>query len=658
MGLGLKVIILGMFAFVGMTHAKNSRSTTPDSRLLNSLKKKWIQPAWVKTPEGMSGRRLSSDADGNGGADENGNSKNGMNDGAMNGDGAGDNQQLTNQDQNGKKDGGNGVKDEVDKNRGGKSTPPPMSSGNGTVAFGKWYPMCIFIDPSIKNGNELVKGQVDNAAKCGVNLAVWAITVKSDYPPNADTINSLQKASCNLKDLLGVKQWSTQVANKYMETPAMMCNAKKGDPPHWDLDVAGCAQLCSKGGVSDKFLSGQKAGGYGQGIASDGAVPDILQPNASADVGTHEAIGHSQMCWPNYDKLEGQRDVGLGIGTPPKGSTARLDMILDSLYALAKMERPQIAIVGAAEGGSLGSSFNGEGCAQFRANAYDNDGTWRYDPQQSYYYVPEPEPERQWKLGEPLFGKSGQAPPDPPPSFQHDPRPDPTELTMVDTAKVDNAGKAKPDDIIEDPSHRKKKLSDVLSEARDALTKSLTETLRKGRSFIPDAIDKTQGGVPQPDKAGDNDPTQLTFDDQAKQPPSDDEAGRGKRSGNVYGGASTSVSVGGGGGDDGNQLYFDESAAKGEYSGGGGGSGSRNESAGTRSPSSMGGGFEGLDANSSASGTASGNMESSDFMSGGTTSAPALPEDKRRVRGSGLRPRGDSNSVRKNSDARRGARRN
>ena len=147
--------------------------------------------------------------------------------------------------------------------RGGQ---PPGGGGNGppdeSKVFDKYWPVCMFFDPSVDNGtgNAIVKGSVDMAAACGVNLFVVPITVKSNYSDNPDEYNPRQQKSCNMQSI-GISTASTLLVNKWPLAAAKMCQDKPnangnqipGEDADYDPGIAGCAQVRSGGGQAPSW---------------------------------------------------------------------------------------------------------------------------------------------------------------------------------------------------------------------------------------------------------------------------------------------------------------------------------------------------------------------------------------------------------------------
>jgi hypothetical protein len=312
--------------------------------------------------------------------------------------------------------GGGGGNDGGGSNGGGSSggidPQARAGQGGGATAYPLWYPMCLFMGDHVSQGegNKAVKGLVDEAAACGVNLVVFPITTKN-IPYNPDAINSAQSSSCNLVDAfgrLGVTHGSTSTCAPFPDIAGWMCQDRLPDPPAgpggWNPAVKGCAVLAKSNPgdierqLRDAFLREGLDPDRGVGLTkfnkrmeeiqkdmnnsggSDGVLPSIEEGSScSPGIVGHEALGHSMWGHPN-----GESD-GNGIG-----------FSVDA---------------GSGEGGS-GSGWTPAGCTAMRGAAYPNDGRWKYDPNRQQYYVKENDPGKQWDL---MSGRKVFRPPTPPP---------------------------------------------------------------------------------------------------------------------------------------------------------------------------------------------------------------------------------------------------
>lgn len=260
--------------------------------------------------------------------------------------------------------------------------PPPGGGGSSAVALPKWLPTCILIDPSIPNGNDIVRGLAKIAADCGVVLDPYPFTIRSNYPNSPDAINNNAKKACDLDRVLGVPFASVSTIVKYRDTAGIMCGETE-DPE----SVAGCAELGKGpggGGGRDrnKMQQQMQASGHFGGNVSGGIAANIVVPQgANAEVTAHENFGHNWMGEPNGPAY------GLGIGENGGG------------------------------GGGGSGGFNAAGCAILAASAFPNDGTKFYDPSRAIYYVKTDEERFQYDLmaGRSFFEGPPGLPPIPPP---------------------------------------------------------------------------------------------------------------------------------------------------------------------------------------------------------------------------------------------------
>ncbi len=117
-----------------------------------------------------------------------------------------------------------------------KHTNPPSNAvpdNNGSVKeLDKWWPVCIFVDPKVKNANSLLKGMVDMAAKCGVAVAAFPQYI-NDYPNDPDRLKKLLREKCNAIEALsnyGVSNASVMALVATNNIHLKMCKAQ--DPNH------------------------------------------------------------------------------------------------------------------------------------------------------------------------------------------------------------------------------------------------------------------------------------------------------------------------------------------------------------------------------------------------------------------------------------------
>lgn len=464
-----------------------------------------------------------------------------------------------------------GVGDRGGKPPGGGDNRPP---GDKPIVFDLYWPMCIFFDPSVSDGqaNEIVKGTIDKAGACGVNLNVVPITIKGNYPKgNPDQFNAMQQASCNMQSI-GVQSASTLLVNPDPEAAAKMCDVKEtlpGGGIKWDLGVAGCAQLRGGGGINKRQMDSMRGSSFGGMGGADGIFPSVIVPIGwNSGVASHEAIGHSQMGWPNKED-ETQTDAGLGIGSPSTKGGGASNLIFEQDIFSAMLEEISRPEVSAAEGSFEGSGWTGAGCAQMRARALPNKHRFGWSPKQAVYTIVDKDPQRQWQLGNPLWGPIPPGgPPAPPPLIVNTERPQPPEQDKTKLVMNDEGPKiSAPPPPADDGRHRKRKAKN--GEGGQEIDRLLTSLRNKKGAEAPD--DKMTREKPPEMKGDGRSGSNLVFDDSAKK-------GGDQPSGDASTSISSGTDIGGGmsGGSDGGSsgsLTFDESAAKGSASGSSGSSG-------------------------------------------------------------------------------------
>jgi hypothetical protein len=107
---------------------------------------------------------------------------------------------------------------------GGGITPQETNSGGGkqakAVAFPKWFPACVFMDGSVRNGNQVVKGLVDMAAQCGVNLVVFPFYSKN-MPGDAGGLKEAARKKCNAQD--GFRQFGSTARRRLSSREIRIC---------------------------------------------------------------------------------------------------------------------------------------------------------------------------------------------------------------------------------------------------------------------------------------------------------------------------------------------------------------------------------------------------------------------------------------------------
>lgn len=310
------------------------------------------------------------------------------------------------------------------------NSPGSVISTNGSSqAFDMWYPMCLFIDPQAESeggANAAIKGMVDDAARCKVNLVVFPITVSPNGYAKGDpeTTNNQQRAACNLAGLDNANRASTSICVNDSQMADKMCKQKcvKGpNPPkgkecgpdgEHTTGTGGCAQVQSNDAEKEvvrKFMAGLQAlvdrpsqpnatpedvkaaaeakarieeikgdGSLEGGATTSGVAPSIEDKGScNAGVVGHEAIGHSQFGHPN-----GASD-GNGIG-------------------LNKT----------VQGGEESGGWSDEGCEALHRNGFKNSGRWKWDPNRTTYYTEVKDASKQWNL---YSGKTVRGPRNGPP---------------------------------------------------------------------------------------------------------------------------------------------------------------------------------------------------------------------------------------------------
>jgi hypothetical protein len=481
--------------------------------------------------------------------------------------------------------------------RGGEPPKVVEEGGGQAIAFDKWYPMCLFIDSSQGNVNGTVKGIVDKAAACGVNLVVWPVTLKTTYANSPDQVNQMAQHACNIVEAGIAPKASVSTCVVYANTADQMC----GNFDQTKEVASGCASMPS--GTDANLLQRAKTSGGGEVSGSAGAagqaVPSIEDSGScNATTVAHEAQGHSMFGWPNGSA------AGMGIGDPSQTN---------------------------AGGGGGGDNWTGLGCARMRETAIPNDGRWKWDPNRKIYYTPASTPEQMWDFqeGRQLFRRpKPQGPDGGGGTLVGDPRPKPDgTLVMVDA--VSKNGKAKSTGGKGGSLIRHKKKTE---EAIDQLLGNLSGP-RSSLSVAPPS-----GGVSgnAPSGGGKADSSSLVFDDAV-----------GKNGGGAGDASSSSQesyvppSPGGGGGGGGAGLTFNDSVAKGD-------------TGTTPEAGNAGGGGGAANSSSAAAGLAAGASPSGDAASGASVGAgsglnASMDDDffqrmkslqeppKKRVKGSALR---------------------
>lgn len=268
-------------------------------------------------------------------------------------------------------------------------SPNGGDSGGGSSegqSFGRWYPVCVLIDPSIGDANKQITELVQMSAACQVNLVPFVRVVNGFNPNDEKSINESQRSTCNLKEGGVAEKGSTLVITNQSSTVAdEMCGMdgkdENGKPK---TEVAGCNQLGSgASGKSQEIARGKKSSGDGFGGIAEGSVAvGIVDAQGYRDgkVWSHEAIGHGQMAWPNG------KDAGNGIGDPNNKDEA------------------------SSEEGKEGA-YTGKGCAQMQASAIPDPQHYRkFYANKTSYYSHESMSKNPMQLGEPIWKKFKDGP--------------------------------------------------------------------------------------------------------------------------------------------------------------------------------------------------------------------------------------------------------
>lgn len=289
---------------------------------------------------------------------------------------------------------------------GGGGGKPPGTGGGGVppgengIAHPLWWPVCVFIDPRVPNGNEIVKTMVDMAGRCGVVTVPFAIPIQQlPNPDNERQINDFSQRMCNVHKALGVPDISSLVATPSDTAADEMCKSLQGNPPKPTTTVAGCNQVRAGGGDPTRMqqLLGRVSGGESLQMGAPGAQLGIIDNQGhNGAVAAHEAYGHGMMGWPNGSS------AGNGIHDPA--------------------DPPH------AGDHSHSGGWTDKGCNQMKKMAYANTGgKYKWNPNQALYYNNVPA-QNQWPLGQPLYGNPpnvvpppsnppGQPPSAPPPAI-------------------------------------------------------------------------------------------------------------------------------------------------------------------------------------------------------------------------------------------------
>jgi hypothetical protein len=380
--------------------------------------------------------------------------------------------------------------------RGGDAKAAALDVGTGAgggkqggKAFAKWWPMCLLLDPGVPDPEGLIKGMIEIAKNCEVNLVVYPATLRPGYPDSAHGPNGFvdkELSTCNLQGTVpGATAGSVLMVHQNIAASADMCKlykprAKPTDPQIPDPDqAAGCDDL-RKG-----IQSNPSAAAQGLFSAKGPISTGVITPNGgwNAEVAMHEVAGHGVM-----GELNGSR-YGLGIGYDP---------VKDKGTPFSET--------------NVSGNFNQAGCIVFQNAALPNDGRWKYDPTQPAYRM-ETDPAKQLELGDPLFGPPSPPPPDVPPRILSVTSPPSLaardELFFKDDAQKADGGS--PDPL--GPGHKKGAAADTANTSTSSDDPGLIISLRRGgRSLTSDSTLPAQNG----EKGNGQDSASLTFNDDAK----------------------------------------------------------------------------------------------------------------------------------------------
>ena len=240
---------------------------------------------------------------------------------------------------------------------GGGGTTSQGSGGEGPkkpiVAFPKWYPMCVFMDNSVRNGNEVVKGLVDMAAKCQVNLVVFPFYSKN-MPGDGNGVKDAARDKCNAEDGFrqsGVNRATSLVLTGNRSLPATICQAPSGA----DSNICGEMGWDPGEGVEQRMRStGRWSGAAPPGKAAVG----VVAPGPSGFFNIADVAAVTGQTFLN--RPPGYAG-GNGVGDANEGQSA--------------------GGVGAKQG------WSDSGCDAMRQASFANDGRWKYSADQKDYVV-------------------------------------------------------------------------------------------------------------------------------------------------------------------------------------------------------------------------------------------------------------------------------
>lgn len=276
--------------------------------------------------------------------------------------GSSDNLKIGFDDNAAKNNGGGDYGKRKDGEEGG-SAPPAQKKAN-PVAFSRWFPVCVFIDPAVGNGNAMVKGMVDMAAACGVNLVVFPFYIKN-MPGNGNQAVAQARQSCNaiqgLGKSMGVNRVATSLVTRNAGLAREMCG---GDEPS-------CEEVSFEVGWEQRMRAANTGRGYN------------VSPTAASIVGENNPEALASSVFRSITGLPRGNGAGLSLGTNDEGA--------------ATSDAPQ------------GRGLNDFGCSELRKSTFPNDGRWKWNPDQDKYIVKGDE-NRMFELGRQVFRPPNDAP--------------------------------------------------------------------------------------------------------------------------------------------------------------------------------------------------------------------------------------------------------
>lgn len=249
-------------------------------------------------------------------------------------------------------------------NGGGDHQNPPGGGGGGgngsaaPVAYNHAFPVCVFMDESVGNGNQVVKGMVDQAADCEVNLVTFPIYVSNNYPNDPEGLKNTLRQKCNAVTGLGrmgMNRASVVMLTGNATLPKQMC----GNPNGNSADIPYCAEMGFDpgAGLAERLpFTGRWGGIAGPGTTAVAVVgPNGHNPR---DVSA-AALGQAMMSLPPGS------DAGNGVGGFEEGNAGS-----------------------GAVAANAPEGWTNQGCERMRATAFPNaNGRWKYKEDQRIYVV-------------------------------------------------------------------------------------------------------------------------------------------------------------------------------------------------------------------------------------------------------------------------------